>query len=148
MAFDLTGHGKSQVSIDEIDYQLDMLVDTTLSIIKHYKLDTPILVCHSYGSLIGSRLCKKIKVAALICIAPKTQISNHDLETGAKIANLPMWILLCLRWIDKFGGPWSMSVRRILGPKPTYENRVKQLAFNTTTPTIVVKNMLHGVFSI
>jgi pimeloyl-ACP methyl ester carboxylesterase len=147
IAIDLVGHGKSRVSDNEEDYKLDAHVERIYTILSHLNVLNKklIIVGHSLGCLLGNLLSQKISVQGFIAIAPSTNISEKLCAQAHKFAKLPVWALEILRFFDRFAGTHSPSVNRMLRPKASLEHRRKQLAFNMTTPTKVIRNMARGM---
>jgi pimeloyl-ACP methyl ester carboxylesterase len=147
IGIDIVGHGKSVVSGNESDYRIERIVYTVYTILEHLKVIDKklILVCHSFGCLIGNLLSLKLPIQGMIAIAPKTTLSEKECAKAHKLAKLPIWCLEVLRFMDRFAGTHSPSVNRMVRPKASLVHRRKQLAFNLKTPTKVIRNMLRGL---
>ena len=152
LAFDLPGHGFSQVSLDPNSYRLDTFVKILHEMVDfaraRSKAQKIILVGHSYG-------CQIIAVAAyekrihdlyhLVMIAPKAFISNMELSKLKYLPFAPILVLEFLRWLDKVGGISSVSVSRMVSKNASKSIRQMQLSYNCHTPSIAIKYTLLGM---
>jgi pimeloyl-ACP methyl ester carboxylesterase len=147
IALDYIGHGESQISPFEKDYEIDAIVDTLYTILSHLNVigKKLVFIGHSLGCLIGNLLAQKIPVLGMIAIAPKTMLSEKECKKAHRASKLPIWCLDLFRFFDSFAGTHSPSVNRMLRPKASLVHRRKQLAFNKKTSTRVIRNMLRGL---
>ncbi|KAJ3372398.1 hypothetical protein HDU91_003444 [Kappamyces sp. JEL0680] len=155
LAMDLTGHGFSQQSrLGSAAYTREAFAALVFRLIAKEKQTKPsvehvVLLCHSYGCQIGVCVAnvygQRLGVAKLLLLAPKAEFSAKEVQSLRGVASLPIWVLDILRWIDKYGGVNSISVSRMFSKTATLEMRERQLAFNLTTPTVVVKYTIMGM---
>jgi pimeloyl-ACP methyl ester carboxylesterase len=152
LALDLPGHGFSLPSSGNDtpeNFTRSAFCSMARNIIekKIRKDQRIILVGHSYGCQIAVKLMSMISshVSGVVLLAPKAQFTETEVKHMQAIKNLPLFVLNLLRFVDKFGGIHSISVKRMLTKSATKEMKELQLAFNATTPTLVVRNTILGM---
>lgn len=143
-AIDFVGHGKSLEGKKDSDYSIDSIVNDIYSALADLDLCAKniIVVGHSLGALITSKLSKLIKFKGVVLIAPKAEFSEKEASGMKKLGNMNRYFFEGFRSMDKFGGIESASVNRVMSDHASQEVRELQLAFNKATPTFVVQKML------
>ncbi|CAI2180512.1 6848_t:CDS:2 [Funneliformis geosporum] len=145
LAVDLLGCGKSEVS--NRDYTTESLIDDLEELLKRYPSENTVLICHSYGCCLGTKLYQRIKhaIKALTFISVKASISESEKKKQQKVLSYPNFLIDMFRYLDRIGGIHSESVNRILYKNANEEVRTKQLRWNKQSKTIVWKQMLAGI---
>eukprot|EP00052_Salpingoeca_macrocollata_P014447 m.113523 g.113523 ORF g.113523 m.113523 type:complete len:311 (-) comp19317_c1_seq3:603-1535(-) len=146
LTFDNLGHGQSDAPPGDELYAADTLVQDILELIaRHCPSQRLVLVGHSYGT---SLLCRVVagldcaRVVGCILISP-TLASRFPDPWLAKLA--PCFMLDALRLYERWGGPNSRSVQRMVDVSASVAVRQKQLRWNMHTPSHVVRSMLRGL---
>lgn len=153
LAMDYVGHGQSEVSSKDHDYTTESILEDVKCILGNFedRHKDIILVCHSYGCSIGSKLAinlqndNRFKVHGIILIAPKSKLSVHDLKIRKTLFSTPNIIFDLFRIYDRWGGIYSASVNRIVAKGASEHVRRIQLETNRTTSTSVIKATASGV---
>ncbi|KAI9225222.1 MAG: Alpha/Beta hydrolase protein [Piptocephalis tieghemiana] len=158
LALDALGHGGSGDSRNYADYTADALVDRWILLVsRHADPRVPWIVCgHSYGSILALRLCKALVASpnlpspsGLILLAPPASDTTGSKGGGKKgskwLLSLPDPCLEVLRWMDRWGGLESHSVRRLLGPGASVPLKTRQLGWNKASRTRTLKRIVAGM---
>ncbi|CAG8463488.1 1369_t:CDS:10 [Funneliformis caledonium] len=147
LAVDLLGCGKSEVSYRSRDYTTESLIDDLEELLKRYPSENTVLICHSFGCCLGTKLYERIKhtIKALAFISVKAIISESEKKKQQKVLSYPNFLINIFRYLDRVGGIHSQSVNRILYKYANEEVRTKQLRWNKQSKTIVWKHMLAGM---
>ncbi|KAF9583370.1 hypothetical protein BGW38_009654 [Lunasporangiospora selenospora] len=165
LAIDLCGYGASDVPDSFEDYTSDAYAEDIATLIRRYKSDETVLICHSYGCTIGTHLYHKltsteetassssepteptetISVKAVVMICPKAVVSEHDTKMREQLLKTPNWAIELARKLDRMGGAHSKSVNRLLHSSASEELRLKQLQWNTASRTTVLKRVTAGL---
>lgn len=150
LAIDYTGHGRSEGSRSSKDYTTEAYADQVKDAIKAHRRpdDKVILVGHSYGCMVSITLANQkndFEIAGLIMLAPFGFIDEKELLKYHKISRYPTFFLEFYRkFIDRFGGLNSLSIRRALGKNVPEDIKEKQFAYNCSTKTDTIKKGLAG----
>ncbi|KAI9189094.1 hypothetical protein H9P43_000522 [Blastocladiella emersonii ATCC 22665] len=150
VGIDNVGHGLSPDTGAAADYAtLSMVADLEAAIQALVPGDTPfVLVCHSYGCCMGTHLAVRpalgSRILGMVFLTPKALISPDDRRKAMKQATLPSWLLTVFRKLDRWGGPYSASVGRYVGPAVPEAQRWRQLAWNEHLSNFQVQSMLRG----
>ena len=94
LAYDLAGHGQSS---PYRKYSMGRHRRDLTRLLRHYKIKSPILCCHSYGVPIGLEWARRHKTTALILIAGGT----HDLA--------PWWEIPLMKFLA-YGGRYLYQI--------------------------------------
>src|SRR3989344_1363911 len=72
LTFDLRGHGKSGKPKKYVDYEIKKSAGDVCELIEYLRIETYILISHSYGSLVALELSRvyQEKISALIFLSP------------------------------------------------------------------------------
>ena len=108
-------------------------------------LPSIVLVSHSYGASLAVHLAPRLSpfVKALALISPSTPTNPH-IQSRVKFLSTPDFLLNFYRWWDRRGGLFSHSVNRYVNSSASTFIRSKQLYWNTSSQTPVVKRMIQG----
>ncbi len=79
LSYDMPGHGNSQ--LDTSDYKFEDLIDLNFQILKHFKIQQPILCGHSLGGMIQAGTIAKFQVSDASLILCGSFDSNPVLES-------------------------------------------------------------------
>lgn len=103
-----------------------------MELISKLRQNQIILVCHSYGCLLGTMVAPKIKdkLSGIVFLAPKVVFTNLDKKRISIFKSLPFFFTRFLRFLDRFGGVNSKSVMRYLGPNASLSLKTQQLMIN------------------
>lgn len=150
LAIDLVGHGQSPNTNNPEHYQSDSLAQDLAFVLRLYcaKYSNVICIGHSYGCALVARMYtelseqEKSMIKGVVLLGPTSRLGLKDTESAKTVAKIPDFILDFMRYIDRWGGADSLSVRRILGPEADILVRQKQLLYNRFTPTPVIKQTL------
>ena len=141
---DLPGCGLSSAPKDSGSYTteaLTMLLKSCIKSICHEKgHESVILVGHSMGCSLAASLVAEgeLSVAGFIAICPRASPPTLDESRSyRRMLSLPNVCLNVLRYIDRWGGPKSHSVRRFVGREANMDLKKLQLQYNAAFPTDV-----------
>ncbi|KAL0084585.1 Alpha/Beta hydrolase protein [Phycomyces blakesleeanus] len=149
LAVDLLGCGLSEVSSKWSDYSADSLTKDVLALLTdHYSAERLVLVAHSYGCSVATRLSldhtlkKRIQATVLIC--PKKGMSEKEIKGQRIIGWIPDWLMDGFRMGDRKKCLYSKSVERFLGPNATDIQREKQFEWNIKSKTTVYRRFAYN----
>jgi pimeloyl-ACP methyl ester carboxylesterase len=146
IAVDNIGHGKSMDYHDWSLYTTQAIVEDLLYLLNQFQHQHVILVGHSYGVQIISKLYPHVKdrIKGCILISPTTQVNRQHYERRRQLLSTPNWILDILRFIDRKGGIHSTSVNRVLYTHDV-TLRKRQFTWNIQSRTCTLKRILYGI---
>jgi pimeloyl-ACP methyl ester carboxylesterase len=129
------------------DYTTESLVDDLEDLLKRYPSENTVLICHSYGCCLGTKLYHRVKhtIKALTLISVKANVTENELAEKEKLLSYPSMLFCIFRYYDRFGGIRSKSVDRVLHKDANNEVREKQLRWNKQSRTNVFRYMLIGM---
>ncbi|KAH6565438.1 hypothetical protein BSLG_005203 [Batrachochytrium salamandrivorans] len=144
------GHGQSQISFDPNDYLTESIVESiaTAFVTSCPQVKKVVLVGHSLGCAHSVRLLhvlesKGVSTDALILMAPKSAPENI-VSIKKTMQKMPVFAVGLFRFFETFNGPYSISVNRMYH-KADLTMRFRQLRWNQTTPSLVVKLSALGI---
>eukprot|EP00039_Didymoeca_costata_P020469 m.341347 g.341347 ORF g.341347 m.341347 type:complete len:531 (+) comp20046_c0_seq1:189-1781(+) len=153
VAFDLPGHGKSEVTAGTDAYTTASQVEDIIEILNMTcKGREIVLAAHSYGTslatFVNQRLMEKneceINIKGFVFFG-STLAGNPNLEAPGFVSWLPSWMLDGLRLLERYGGPNSMAVKRFVheNARPTVKGLL--LKWSGDTASSVVQALLAGI---
>lgn len=150
LAVDLVGHGKSAYSARWADYTTDSLVKDIRLLLKKFPSEKHVLVCHSYGCLLGIKATLQLvkttnSIKSLILISPKASLSEKERKGIKSLRRIPDFLFNFMRRRDRKGGLHSHSVDRFLSESTPDSIRRRQLVYNLQSSTPVYKRMTNGM---
>lgn len=158
LAVDLPGCGLSAFAPKSWEaYSVPALAELLELIIETYRDSEReqgvVLIAHSMGSALAARLANPY--------GPHGQVSPHvlgvvglcpvpgdpkDVKGLKRLLWIPNWAFNLYRRWDQWGGPYSASVTRFLGPDADLPSRELQYRFNRQSRTPVFRRMAWGCF--
>ena len=148
-AVDIVGHGQSTVSANPGDYAAAVIArDIVAAFVQKTRLDAfnkIILVGHSYGCPLAVRVANALSdeafltPSAMVLLAPSASMSSKFQQLQSLLGKTPLPLVYLLRFFDSFNGLFSASVSRLYH-KPSFADRIRQLRWNSTTPSFVIKS--------
>jgi pimeloyl-ACP methyl ester carboxylesterase len=148
LAIDLTGQGYTPISTNPQQYHLARFAALVSQVIKQKRIDEKVfLVCHSYGACVGTKVWQStvVPVDGIIFLCPKLEWKRKEIDGMKWFLSFPDWVLNMFRWLDRFGGLNSGSVKRLFGRDASEGMKRKQYAFNISTPTPVIRLISQGL---
>ncbi|KAI9019176.1 Alpha/Beta hydrolase protein [Phycomyces nitens] len=149
LAVDLLGCGSSEVSSSWSDYKTDSLAKDVLALLtKHYPDGRLVLVGHSYGCSVATRLgiepTLEDRIQGMCLICPKKGLSEKEIKAQRMIGWIPDWLVDGFRMGDRKKCLYSKSVERFLGAEATDTEREKQLEWNIKSKTAVYRRFTYN----
>ncbi|KAK7918011.1 hypothetical protein PG985_009885 [Apiospora marii] len=156
LAVDLPGCGLSKFAPESWDaYSAPALAELLELIIETYRDSERgqgvVLIAHSMGSALAARLANTYgphrqvspHVVGLVGICPVPG-DPKDVKGLKRLLWIPNWAFNLYRRWDQWGGPYSASVTRFLGPDADLPSRELQYRFNRQSRTPVFRRMAWG----
>eukprot|EP00124_Ichthyophonus_hoferi_P000174 Ihof_evm11s6 gene=Ihof_evmTU11s6 len=136
VACDMVGHGRSVVTTSPSDYQGESLVQDLLTVFQLHKSHKNILIGHSYGCVLATKMYKAIsnEINGMVLIGPSIYDSTTQPHVNS-VLSLPSLLLDVFRMWDRRGGVDSQSVRRMVDRSASPALKLRQLAWNAHTPS-------------
>ncbi|KAF9914448.1 hypothetical protein BX616_008286, partial [Lobosporangium transversale] len=152
LAVDMCGYGASDVPDSYKHYTTDAYVEDIVTLLQRYKSQDTVLICHSYGCGVGTHLYSRLEtsealynsIKAMVMIAPKAMITDHELKAREQLRRTPDWAIDLARRLDRIGGIHSKSVNRLLHTSAGEDLRRKQFRWNKASRTFVLRRILLG----
>ncbi|KAK8057841.1 hypothetical protein PG996_011778 [Apiospora saccharicola] len=156
LAVDLPGCGLSGFAPKSWEaYSVPALAELLELIIETYRDGAQeqgvVLIAHSMGSALAARLAntygphkhvsRHVKGLVGICPVPG---DPKDVKGLKRLLYIPNWAFNLYRRWDQWGGPYSASVTRFLGPDADLPSRELQYRFNRQSRTPVFRRMAWG----
>ncbi|EPX74810.1 carboxylic ester hydrolase activity [Schizosaccharomyces octosporus yFS286] len=118
---------------------------------KHiFPSDSIVLVGHSMGASIATRLAKRLgeKCEALVLLSPKNKFKKGELELIQRVQKIPTPVFSLYRLFDRCKGLRSPSVNRCFSNEATPSQRAQLWIWNRESDTFIWKMMLMGIESV
>ncbi|TDZ29040.1 mRNA-capping enzyme [Colletotrichum spinosum] len=159
LAIDMPGCGRSSFSQKAWDaYSTEALAELLEVVIDEYRQKEPnrsvVLIGHSMGTALCAQLTSRNTphktelsrhIVGMVAICPLGGPPTED-KTALyrKLLWIPGWLFDLWRAYDRWGGPWSASVSRFVGPDADLDLRKLQDRFNNQSRTPVWRRMAWG----
>ncbi|KAF9977769.1 hypothetical protein BGZ65_007266, partial [Modicella reniformis] len=161
LAIDMCGYGGSDVPESYQDYTTDAYVEDIVTLLQRYKSEETVLICHSYGCAIGTHLYSRLQpsssssdnttpllhhsIKAMVMIGPKAAMTSREENGKKQLARTPDWVIDLARKLDRWGGIHSKSVNRLLHANAGEDLRRKQIQWNKSSRTSVLRRLVMGL---
>ncbi|KAK8076694.1 Alpha/Beta hydrolase protein [Apiospora phragmitis] len=157
LAVDLPGCGRSGFAPKSWEaYSMPALAELLELIIERYRGRARgqgvVLIAHSMGSALAARLANTYgphrslshHVLGVVGICPVAG-EPKNVKTLRRLLWVPTWAFNLYRMWDQWGGPYSASVTRFVGPEADLPSRELQYRFNRQSRTSVFRRVAWGL---